>query len=602
MRIKIILLFVLVMSFSYSSFIFYYWDDKNYVDTVLSKWRDVDYLVIQDYNFELFKQWPGKKICYLSVWEFDWTKEDLKKLHLEKAVVWYNKEWNSFIMDMGDKKWRKYLKKRLKYLKKLWCDGVFLDTLWQQWQDDKAKWLVKYLRSKWKKWIFIVNNAHNIKFDIVKYVDWYLFENFWDKWTKYCDDDCKWYLSQFKDYKRIKEKYRKLLWAISYWDPDRDKNWYNQVIDIANKYWFEVDFGNYDLTKIYKIFLRNNNISNKINNKKNNVIEKGKLISPYNFSKFRKFLDYSKLTYPTSKDKVVNYWKFKWFVSEYFYATQNGDLVFVLKKEKNNSKKIRNELRWSLTKRDDGFNLASNDIYHLKAEIKLMPILNMDEYTFLQIHSEKHPILRVVVKKQKNWKQNHIWAVYRITTADTWKRTKRFDLGKVEDRYVRFDIYAWGGKLKVLKDWKVYLDEDVSWWPEKKNYFKAGIYDSRNSKWPWVVKVYFKDLTYEKLEENKKVHSIKSSKEVSKKENNNDLNNKNRLNLTDKFSKIKEKIDEFFDEIVEKYGDDQEGLDKIMTKIIMVVNTFLRIDVYKHNDQIRKILLYIKNKANSFIK
>jgi len=216
--------------------------------------------------------------------------------------------------------------------------------------------------------------------------------------------------------------------------------------------------------------------------------------APYSLWKFNSILNVSKLTYPKPDKKVVNYGKFQGFASDWFYADEDGNLVFVLEKTEKDSK-IRNELREGVNWKDLGWDIQKNTIHHLHAKVKLQPISDLKEYTFLQIHSEEHPLLRMVVEKEKNWETNHIWAVVRITTKDSWKRTQRFDLWPVNNDFTTIDIYAGNWKLIIKRDGKTYVDKDVSYWSEKKNYFKAWIYDSKNSKWPWKVKIAFSELS-----------------------------------------------------------------------------------------------------------
>jgi hypothetical protein len=46
----------------------YYWTDNKYAPKTFG----LDTMIIQPYNFDLYKTYTGKKICYLSVGEFDW--------------------------------------------------------------------------------------------------------------------------------------------------------------------------------------------------------------------------------------------------------------------------------------------------------------------------------------------------------------------------------------------------------------------------------------------------------------------------------------------------------------------------------------------------
>jgi hypothetical protein len=62
----------------------------------------------------------------------------------------------------------------------------------------------------------------------------------------------------------------------------------------------------------------------------------------------------------------------------------------------------------------------------------------------------------------------------------------------------------------------------------------------------------------------------------------------------------KKKIDRFFEKLIKTYSSDK--LEKILTKIILKVNDYLRIDKYRNNEKIKAILLYIKNKADGLLK
>jgi hypothetical protein len=296
------------------------------------------------------------------------------------------------------------------------------------------------------------------------------------------EDSC----DKYKDYKKPDWLNKYPEYKISYLGYDCDENQYKNLEDQYSRYihYFTDDGkdGNpWDSLSSYLLIVKS-------------VSEEK--VPPYNFSKFRKFLDYSKLTYPIPSDRVVDYGKFAGFKSDRFYADKNGILYFVLEKGDKNEK-IRNELRWSpKPPKDTGFDLHQKDIYHMIASVKLMPLNKAKEYTFLQIHSEDHPLLRMVVEKDKNNKQNHIWAVIRITAKDSGKRTERIDFGPVDTNFHKFDIALGNGRLVIKKDGKIYVDKDVSRWPEKKNYFKAGIYDSKKSEGPWIIKVAFDQLSW----------------------------------------------------------------------------------------------------------
>ena len=293
--------------------------------------------------------------------------------------------------------------------------------------------------------------------------------------------------SDYENYKQPDRLKKYPNYKISYLGYNCSDDQYKSLVAKYGKYIFYftddgADWNPWDSLSKYLLF----NVSNQNNKEK---------LPPYNFNKFKKFLDNSKLTYPTSHDKVVDYGKFDNFKSDWFYADKDWNLHFVLEKKWSN-KKIRNELRRSPNPpKNDGFDVNDDKIWHLYAKVKLQSIKRLKEYTFLQIHSEKHSLLRVVVEKFKKWKRNHIWAVVRITTKDSWKRTQRYDLWWFTNDFIDFDIYIWNWSLKIKRNGKVYVDKDISRWPEKKNYFKAGIYDSKNSKGEWKVEILFNKLS-----------------------------------------------------------------------------------------------------------
>lgn len=255
-KIKIIaltiLLSLLTTNLTFADYWIYYWTNKNYVKKTFSKF---DLMIIQPYNFNLFKNYTWKKICYLTVWEFDWSENELNNLGLKEAKVWINTEWNSIIMNMSNLKWQNYLLNKSNELKTMWCDGMFLDTIWNDWQELWWIEIVKKLRSNWKNSIIIPNNPHNIKKEIFDYVDWAMFENFWDYGTKVNSEDGLWYKELSAQYKEEFVDKWKVVYALSYWNPFwtnilRNK-WWQEVLNLTNNYWFGLIFSDYNLTKIY---------------------------------------------------------------------------------------------------------------------------------------------------------------------------------------------------------------------------------------------------------------------------------------------------------------------------------------------------------------
>lgn len=232
---------------AFASYWIYYGTNKTYAKTIT--WYDI--LIVQPYNYNLFKDYKGKKICYITVWEFDGTKDELNQLWLSGAVKWYNSQWNSYLMDMSSTLWQTYLIKKEWELKKLKCDWIFLDTIWQDWQEKAWIDIVKKLKSNWKDAYIVANNAHTIKKDIVKFVDAYMFENFWDKTVKAWSEDAKWLDNLSLEYQAIAKKYNKRIFTLSYGNPWTSK-WWKNIKDKATKYWFETIFADTNLQRIYK--------------------------------------------------------------------------------------------------------------------------------------------------------------------------------------------------------------------------------------------------------------------------------------------------------------------------------------------------------------
>lgn len=241
----------LLQIITFADYGIYYGTNKNYAQKTFSKF---DMMIIQPYNFDLYKNYTGKKICYLTVWEFDWTQTEFDNLGLSESKIWVNNEWNSIIIDMSNKKWQEYVLQKSNDLKKMWCDGMFLDTIWNDWQEKGAIEIVKKLRKNWQKSIIIPNNPHNIKKDIVDYVDGAMFENFWDYGTNEKSSEWIWYKNVSEEYNKLYISKWKPIYVLSYWNPYKNakmKIWWEKVLTLAKNYEFQVIFTDYDLTKIF---------------------------------------------------------------------------------------------------------------------------------------------------------------------------------------------------------------------------------------------------------------------------------------------------------------------------------------------------------------
>ena len=101
----------------------------------LSELAQFDNLMLEPDHFDasarnFLRLQNTKLFAYLSVGEFDGDKQELAKAGLNGStsdVV--NHAWNSYVMNLADKKWQEHLEARAKSLYKQGYDGLFLDTL-----------------------------------------------------------------------------------------------------------------------------------------------------------------------------------------------------------------------------------------------------------------------------------------------------------------------------------------------------------------------------------------------------------------------------------------------------------------------------------------
>ena len=232
--------------------------------------------------------------------------------------------------------------------------------------------------------------------------------------------------------------------------------------------------------------------NNQIHNNSNTNIE---TIDPYSLKKFQNVLDQCKLTYPNSHKVIVTSWQFKDFKTNYFYGDKSTkDLIFILNKKIWTNWKIRLELKQQQHWENSWWWVHNNMIHSLFVKVKLQKLIKADEYTFIQIHSEINPLLRLVVKKNKEWKDNHIWGIIRINSNSTWKRSIWYDLWPVTNNYQTFKVMVGNNFLKIYKDGVLVVEKNISYWKEYKDYFKVGIYDSKDSFPPFNIKLRFNQI------------------------------------------------------------------------------------------------------------
>lgn len=212
------------------------------------------------------------------------------------------------------------------------------------------------------------------------------------------------------------------------------------------------------------------------------------LESPY--LNFKNILDKVKLQAPTSKYNKkysIKKGEFKNKYNKFFYL-KNNLMTFNICGFHNRSE-LREINEWSTN---------TKKTKSLSGEVYLDITNPIKEFTFLQIHSNLNPnnkngkeinkpLLRIAyISKRKNI-HNHIWAIIRKSVKQN--KYKYIDLGEYKNNFLYFKISVNNNNLNLNLNKKIYK-EDISYWEDQSNYFKAGVYLQDNS----CSKVKFKKL------------------------------------------------------------------------------------------------------------
>ena len=192
---------------------------------------------------------------------------------------------------------------------------------------------------------------------------------------------------------------------------------------------------------------------------------------PYALDKFKPVLNISKLQASKSSYNTLysrHYRDFQNYSNRYFYLQDNSYMVFYMCGSHN-----RSELRF---KNDWLVNTTTPKV--LEAEVKLFPLNEKREFTFLQIHADdtliNKPLLRIVWLKVYHYKKNHIFAVIRKSLKENIY--EKVDLGLMPKSFFNIKVVVFKNRLKIYLNNKLKVNEDVSYWQKYKNYFKAGVY------------------------------------------------------------------------------------------------------------------------------
>ncbi len=212
-------------------------------------------------------------------------------------------------------------------------------------------------------------------------------------------------------------------------------------------------------------------------------IEKGlSCNTPYSLDKFKPILNISKLQAPYSKYNslfAVKYGGFKDVCNQFFNLQDNRYMTFFMCQKNMNDHK-RSELRFK-----DAFKVSSQKVHILEARLKIFPLNQHKEFTFLQIHADStlknaptinKPLLRISWWSSLHNIHDHLWAVIRLGIGKYSKYAK-IDLGKRPQDFFNVKIIVKNSHLSVFVNGKEEIKKfDVSYWNKFYNYFKAGVY------------------------------------------------------------------------------------------------------------------------------
>jgi len=215
--------------------------------------------------------------------------------------------------------------------------------------------------------------------------------------------------------------------------------------------------------------------------------------APYSNDVFKDALDKAKLQAPKSSfDELYSrkYGDFAYYSNKYFYLQDGKYMVFYMCGDH-----FRSELRFKNIWRVD-----TNKPKVLEASVKLFPLNQRREFTFLQIHADStlkdkptinKPLLRLVWYKKLRGQKGHLWAIIRLNDNLLMKSYQKIDLGKLPNDFFDVKISVVNSRLVVYINGKKKVDVNVDYWNRYYNYFKAGVYLQDRG----CAKVLFKKLT-----------------------------------------------------------------------------------------------------------
>ncbi len=206
------------------------------------------------------------------------------------------------------------------------------------------------------------------------------------------------------------------------------------------------------------------------------------LLTPYSSVKFISTLLASKLQAPTSSlDRFFGtyYAEFEDVANRYFYLDENESINFTMCQDEDMGR--RSELRFQ-----ELWKVSTTVEKTLEGRVKLLPLNQSREFTFMQIHSDgtltyepviNSPLIRLVWKKDYRDIQNHLWAVIKLDTIDGAKNYLKVDFGETPKDFFNVKISILNNRLNVWIDEDKKIDDfDVEYWADYSSYYKLGVY------------------------------------------------------------------------------------------------------------------------------
>ncbi|CAN8062191.1 unnamed protein product [Agarophyton chilense] len=191
--------------------------------------------------------------------------------------------------------------------------------------------------------------------------------------------------------------------------------------------------------------------------------------APGTQSKFRHVIERSKLQSPDSSPAVPKPFK---EADSCFYLDNNDDMVFKMKGEKK-----RTELRQMTTDGEkSAWKVSGSE--KMTAELSIPEQESgIDELTFLQVHCDVKPALRISWMREFRGEQDAIVAILRLN-ADDDGEIEKYYLGKRSSSMKNYEVLVEDSKIYVSIDGKNVGPSpmEASFWISYSCYFKAGVY------------------------------------------------------------------------------------------------------------------------------